>query len=55
MGWLCPPGVPCAPPLGGAGIVILGFASGPSVFVYVSAGAGGGVVASSPAPYPSGY
>jgi hypothetical protein len=25
------------------------------VFVYVSAGAGGVVVASSPAPYPSGY
>jgi hypothetical protein len=54
-GGLCPPGAPCAPPLGNAGIVIVTFASGPSVFVYVSAGAGGGVIASSPAPYPSGY
>jgi len=54
-GGLCPPGAPCAPPLGNAGIVIVTFASGPSVFVYVSAGAGGVVTASSPAPYPSGY
>ena len=54
-GGLCPPGAPCAPPLGNAGIVIVGFASGPSVFVYVSAEAGGVVEASSPAPYPSGY
>jgi hypothetical protein len=54
-GGMCPPGAPCAPPLGNAGIVIFDFASGPSVFVYVSAGAGGVVVASSPAPYPSGY
>jgi hypothetical protein len=54
-GGLCPPGAPCAPPLGNAGIVIVTFASGPSVFVYVSAGAGGVVTASSPARYPSGY
>ena len=54
-GGLCPPGAPCAPPLDNAGIVIFDFAGGPSVFVYVSAEAGGAVVASSPAPYPSGY
>ena len=54
-GGLCPPGAPCAPPLGGAGIVIFDFASGPSVFVYVNAEAGGVAAASSPAPYPSGY
>jgi hypothetical protein len=54
-GGLCPPGAPCAPPLGNAGIVIFDFASGPSVFVYVSVEAGGVVAASSPAPYPSGY
>jgi hypothetical protein len=54
-GGLCPPGAPCAPPLGNAGIVIFGFAGGPSVFVSVSGGAGGVVAASSPAPYPSGY
>jgi hypothetical protein len=40
---------------GDAGIVIVDFANGPSVFVYVSAEAGGAVAASSPAPYPSGY
>ena len=54
-GGLCPPGAPCAPPVGNAGIVIVDFAGGPSVFVYVSVGAGGAVAASSPAPYPSGY
>ena len=54
-GGLCPPGAPCAPPLGDAGIVIVDFVSGPSVFVYVSVEAGGVVAASSPAPYPSGY
>jgi hypothetical protein len=54
-GGLCPPGAPCAPPLGDAGIVIVDFAGGPSVFVYVSAGAGGVVAAGSPAPYPSGH
>jgi len=54
-GGLCPPGAPCAPPFGNAGIVIVDFASGPPVFVYVSAEAGGVVAASSPAPYPSGY
>lgn len=54
-GGLCPPGAPCAPPLGNAGIVIFDFASGPPVFVYVSADASGVVAASSPAPYPSGY
>jgi len=54
-GGLCPPGAPCVPPLGNAGVVIFDFASGPSVFVYVSADAGGVVAASSPAPYPSGY
>jgi hypothetical protein len=54
-GGLCPPGAPCAPPLGDAGIVIVDFASGSSEFVYVSADAGGVVAASSPAPYPSGY
>jgi hypothetical protein len=54
-GGLCPPGAPCAPPLGNAGIVIIDFSSGPPVFVYVSAEAGGVVAASSPAPYPSGY
>ena len=54
-GDLCPLGAPCAPPLGNAGIVIFDFASGPPVFVNVSAGAGGVVAASSPAPYPSGY
>ena len=54
-GSLCPPGAPCAPPLGDAGIVIVDFASGSSEFVYVSADAGGVVAASSPAPYPSGY
>jgi hypothetical protein len=54
-GGLCPPGAPCAPPTGNSGVVIFDFASGPSVFVYVSATAGGVVAASSPAPYPSGY
>src|SRR5450759_5363895 len=54
-GGLCPPGAPCAPPLGDAGIVIVDFASGSSEFVYVSADAGGVVAASYPAPYPSGY
>jgi hypothetical protein len=54
-GGLCPPGAPCAPPLGDAGIVIFDLTSGPSVFVYVSTGAGGVLAASSPAPYPSGY
>ena len=54
-GGLCPPGAPCAPPLGDAGIVIVDFASGSSEFVYVSAEVGGVVTASSPAPYPSGY
>src|SRR5450756_684758 len=54
-GGLCPPGAPCAPPVGNAGIVIFDFANGPSVFVYVSAEVGGVVTASSPAPYPSGY
>jgi len=54
-GGLCPPGAPCAPPLGNAGIVIFDFASGSSEFFYVSADAGGVVAASSPAPYPSGY
>lgn len=54
-GGLCPPGAPCAPPLGNAGIVIFDFASGSPVFVYVSAEAGGVMAASSPAPYPSGY
>src|SRR5450756_2087418 len=34
-GGLCPPGAPCAPPLGDAGIVIVDFASGSSEFVYV--------------------
>jgi hypothetical protein len=54
-GGLCPPGAPCAPPLGNAGIVIIAFAGGPSQFVYVDADSSGGVRASSPAPYPSGY
>ena len=54
-GGLCPPGAPCVPPLGNAGIVIVTFTSGPSVFIYVSTAAGGVVAASSPAPYPSGY
>ena len=54
-GGLCPPDAPCAPPLGDAGIVIVTFASGPAVFVYVQAAAGGVVTVSSPAPYPSGY
>ena len=54
-GGLCPPGAPCVAPLGDQGIVIFDFASGPAVFVYVSANPGGVVVASSPAPYPSGY
>ena len=54
-GGLCPPGAPCAPPLGSDGIVIVDFASGPAVVVYVSAGSGGVVTASSPAPYPWGY
>jgi hypothetical protein len=54
-GGLCPPGAPCVPPLGDQGIVIIDFASGPAVFVYVSAAPGGAVAASSPAPYPSGY
>lgn len=54
-GGLCPPGAPCAPPAGGDGVVIFAFASGPSRFVYVSAGSSGTVSASSPAPYPSGY
>jgi hypothetical protein len=54
-GGLCPPDAPCAPPLGDAGIVIVTFASGPAVFVYVSTASGGVVSVSSPAPYPSGY
>jgi hypothetical protein len=54
-GGLCPPGAPCVAPLGDRGIVIFDFGSGPPVFVYVSAGAGGVVAAGSPAPYPSGY
>lgn len=51
----CPSFAPCVPPLGDQGIVIIDFVSGPSVFVYVNAAAGGVVAASSPAPYPSGY
>ena len=54
-GGLCPPGGRCPVSGGDSGIVIFDFASGPSVFVYVSAEAGGVVAASSPAPYPSGY
>jgi hypothetical protein len=54
-GGLCPPDAPCAPPLGDTGIVIVTFASGPAVFVYVQAAAGGVVTVSSPAPYTSGY
>jgi hypothetical protein len=54
-GGLCPPGAPCAPPLGDQGIVIIDFASGQPEFVYVSTAPGGVVAASSPAPYPSGY
>jgi hypothetical protein len=54
-GGLCPPGAPCVAPLGDQGIVIIDFAIGPPVFVYVSVAPGGVVVASSPAPYPSGY
>ena len=54
-GGLCPPGAPCAPPLGNAGIVIFDLAGGPAMFVYVSAVGGGVTAASSPAPYPSGY
>ena len=54
-GGLCPPGAPCAPPLGNAGIVIFDFAGGSPMFAYVNTGAGGVVAASTPAPYPSGY
>jgi hypothetical protein len=54
-GGLCPPGAPCVPPVGDQGIVIFDFASGPPLFVYVSAGAGGVVAVGPPAPYPSGY
>ena len=54
-GGLCPPGAPCVPPIGNQGIVIFSFASGPPLFVYVTAAAAGIVTASSPAPYPSGY
>jgi len=53
-GGLCPPGAPCVPPLGNSGIVIIDFASGPSMFVYVTSTAGA-ITASAPAPYPSGY
>lgn len=55
FGGLCPPGAPCVPPVADQGIVIFDFASGPSLFVYVGAGAGGIVAEGSPAPYPSGY
>jgi hypothetical protein len=54
-GGLCPPGAPCVAPLGDQGIVIIDFAIGAPVFVYVSSAQGGVVAASSPAPYPSGY
>jgi hypothetical protein len=54
-GGLCPPGAPCVPPMPGAGIVIVEFAAGPPVFVYVSTDAAGVVAASAPEPYPSGY
>jgi hypothetical protein len=54
-GGLCPPGAPCVAPLGDQGIVIIDFATGPPLFVYVSSAPSGAVVASSPAPYPSGY
>ncbi|MGO9178884.1 MAG: hypothetical protein ACLQHS_06395 [Candidatus Limnocylindrales bacterium] len=54
-GGLCPPDAPCVPPLGDTGIVIVTFASGPAMFVYVQAAVGGVVSVSSPAPYPSGY
>ncbi len=54
-GGLCPPGAPCVPPMPDAGIVIVDLATGPPVFVYVSADAAGSVTASAPAPYPSGY
>jgi hypothetical protein len=54
-GGLCPPGARCPVSGGDAGIVIFDFASGPTVFVSVSAGAGGVMAAGSPAPYPSGY
>jgi hypothetical protein len=55
FGGLCPPGAPCVAPLGDQGIVIFDFASGQPEFVYVSTAPVGVVVASSPAPYPSGY
>jgi hypothetical protein len=54
-GGLCPPGAPCVPPMPDAGILIVEFAAGPPVFVYVSANAAGVVAASTPAPYPAGY
>jgi hypothetical protein len=55
FGGLCPPDAPCVAPLGDQGIVIFDFVSGQPEFVYVSTAPVGVVVASSPAPYPSGY
>ena len=54
-GGLCPPGAPCAPPMPDAGIVIVDFSTGSPVYVQVTANSPGVVIATAPAPYPSGY
>ena len=54
-GGLCPPGAPCAPPMPDAGIVIVDFSTGSPVYVQVTANPPGVVIATAPAPYPSGY
>ena len=54
-GILCPPGVPCAPPHGERGYVVVDFVDGPSRVIYIKAEPDGTVSADSPAPLPSGY
>ncbi len=54
-GGLCPPGAPCVPPMPDAGIVIIGFAGGSSVYILVNAATSGSLTTTAAEPYPSGY
>lgn len=54
-GSLCPPGVPCAPPRGDSGYVIVDSVGSPPSIIYVSTNPSGTVTAASPAPLPPGY
>ena len=54
-GILCPPGLPCAPPRGDSGYVIVDFEGSPPAVIYVTRNPDGTLSAASPAPLPSGY